>query len=183
MTTFVIPAEMKAVVQSATGGPDTLSIGTVPTPKIKNDDDVIVKVHATAVNRADTVQREGRYPAPPGASPILGLELSGVVVAVGPGVSDLSIGTEVMALLDGGGYAEYAVVARGQVMTVPKGVDLTSAAAIPEVFLTAYQSLVTEHHRGGTKSGDHVLIHAGASGVGTAAIQLCKLFGATPYVT
>ena len=132
---------------------------------------VRIRVAATAVNRADLVQRAGRYPPPPGASDILGLECAGEVTEVGEGVSRVAPGDAVCALLAGGGYAEQVVVPAGQVLKVPRGFDAIRAAAIPEVFATAYLNLYLE---AALAKGERVLLHAGASGVGTAAIQLCR---------
>jgi putative PIG3 family NAD(P)H quinone oxidoreductase len=134
---------------------------------------VRIAVQATAVNRADLVQRAGGYPPPPGASDILGLECAGQVSEVGEGVSRVQPGDLVCALLAGGGYAEQVVVPAGQVLKVPRGFDATRAAAIPEVFATAYLNLYME---AALAKGERVLLHAGASGVGTAAIQLCRAF-------
>jgi len=142
--------------------------------------EVRIRVAATAVNRADLVQRTGGYPPPPGASPILGLECSGDVLEVGEGVSRVSVGDAVCALLAGGGYAEEVIVPAGQVLPIPAGLSMTEAAALPEVFATAYLNLFMEAN---TSLGETVLLHAGASGVGTAAIQLCKQRGNPCFVT
>lgn len=141
---------------------------------------VRIAVHATAVNRADLVQRQGGYPPPPGASPILGLECAGEVIEVDEHVQRVRPGDRVCALLAGGGYAEEVVVAAGQVLNIPKGLSFIEAASIPEVFATAYLNLYME---GGLKTGERVLLHAGASGVGTAAIQLCKNTHNPTFVT
>ena len=132
---------------------------------------VKIAVRASAVNRADLMQALGRYPPPPGASDILGLECSGEVVAVGEGVTRVAPGDPVCALLAGGGYAETVVAPAGQVLRIPEGLGLLEAAAVPEVFATAYLNLYGE---AGLATGERVLLHAGASGVGTAAIQLCR---------
>ncbi|MGE0625819.1 MAG: NAD(P)H-quinone oxidoreductase [Pseudomonadales bacterium] len=142
--------------------------------------EVRIRVAATAVNRADLVQRRGGYPPPPGASPILGLECAGEVVEVGEGVSRCAPGDAVCALLAGGGYAEEVVVPAGQVLPVPSGLGMIEAAALPEVFATAFLNLFMEAN---LTRGETVLLHAGASGVGTAAIQLCGLFGNPCFVT
>jgi putative PIG3 family NAD(P)H quinone oxidoreductase len=170
---------MRAVVVTEPGDPEQMEIQEVPTPAPQAEE-VLVKVHATALNRADTFQRRGHYPPPEGTSDILGLEMAGTVVETGSGVIDWHEDDRVFALLDGGGYAEYTVVHKDRLMAVPPGLSMTEAAAIPEVFLTAYQAL---HWLGGVQSGHHVLVHAGASGVGTAAIQLARQAGAHPYVT
>jgi len=170
---------MRAVRVLDEGDPEHMTIGEVPTPK-PGPDEVRVRVHATALNRADTFQRRGHYPPPEGASSILGLEMAGVVDDVGEGVIDLHVGDRVFGLLAGGGYAEQVVVHKDLLMAVPPGLSMQEAAAVPEVFLTAYQAL---HWLGGLRRDHRVLIHAGASGVGTAAIQLVKKAGAHPYVT
>ena len=135
---------------------------------------------ATAVNRADLAQRAGGYPPPHGASPILGLECAGVVSAVGEGVSRVAPGDEVCALLAGGGYAETVVAPAGQVLPKPKGLTFAEAASLPEVFATAYLNLFMEAK---LAKGERAVLHAGASGVGTAAIQMCKAFGNPTFVT
>ena len=170
---------MRAVTVREPGGPEQLAIDDVPTPE-PGPHEVLVQVHATALNRADTFQRRGHYPPPEGASEILGLECAGTVAATGPGVVDWSEGDRVFGLLAGGGYAEYTVTHTDALMALPPGLSMEEAAAIPEVFLTAYQAL---HWLGGLVPGHRVLIHAGASGVGTAAIQLARRADAVPYVT
>jgi len=171
---------MKAVVLDKFGGPENMRIGDVGMPEVK-DDHVLIKVHATAVNRADVLQRMGKYPPPKGESETLGLEASGVVEFLGANVKKkFKIGEKVMALLAGGGYAEYVSVPDSLVMKVPSGTSLVEAAAIPEVWLTAYQLL---HFIGRVQKDDNVLIHAGGSGVGTAAIQMTSLAGAKAFVT
>ena len=148
-----------------------------PTPGVG---EILIRNYATAVNRADLVQRAGAYPPPPGASPILGLECAGVVEAVGEGVGRYAVGDEVCALLAGGGYAEYVVCPAGQALPIPAGVTLTDAAALPEVFATAFLNLYME---AGAKVGERFLLHAGASGVGTAGIQLGRACGTPVWVT
>ena len=142
--------------------------------------EVRIENHATAVNRADLSQRAGGYPPPPGASPVLGLECAGVVTALGEGVSRVVAGDEVCALLAGGGYAETVVVPAGQVLKKPAKLTFEEAAAIPEVFATAYLNLYMEAR---LAKGEYAVIHAGASGVGTAAIQMCTAFGNPVFVT
>ncbi len=142
--------------------------------------EVRIRAHATAINRADLVQRSGGYPPPPGASPILGLECAGEVLEVGEGVERVKVGDAVCALLAGGGYAEEVVAPAGQVLPIPEGLDFAQAAALPEVFATAYLNLFME---AGLQTGERVLLHAGASGVGTAAIQLCKARNVESFVT
>jgi putative PIG3 family NAD(P)H quinone oxidoreductase len=158
---------------------DRLVWGDAPEPEL-GPGMVRIAVKATAVNRADLVQRAGAYPPPPGASDILGLECAGDVMEVGEGVTRVRPGEEVCALLAGGGYAEQVVVPAGQVLKVPRGLDPVQAAAVPEVFATAYLNLYLE---AGLETGERVLLHAGASGVGTAAIQLCKAFHNPCFVT
>lgn len=142
--------------------------------------EVRIEVAASAINRADLLQRNGGYPPPPGASPIMGLECSGTVVELGEGVSSFALGDEVCALLAGGGYAEEVVVPAGQVLPVPKGIDCVEAAALPEVFATAYLNLYMEAKLAPTEK---VIIHAGASGVGTAALQMLKHSNNPSFVT
>jgi putative PIG3 family NAD(P)H quinone oxidoreductase len=142
--------------------------------------EVLVEVRATAVNRADLLQAQGQYPPPPGASAILGLEVSGVVRAVADGVSDWAAGDRVLALLPGGGYAERAAVPTGLLLRLPEKWSFTQGAAVPEAWLTAFLNLFIE---GQLTAGESVLIHAGASGVGTAAIQMAREAGAVVYAT
>lgn len=144
------------------------------------DNDVLIKVHATAINRADLMQRRGFYPPPPGSSPIMGLECAGEVIETGRSAGRYKVGDQVCALLPGGGYAELAAVDEGSVLPVPKGLTMTQAAGLPEVFATAWLNIFME---AGLQPGEKVIIHAGASGVGTAAIQLCKAFGSSSFVT
>lgn len=142
--------------------------------------EVRIQIAATAINRADLIQRQGGYPPPPGASHIMGLECAGVVTEIGDGVKRVSVGEEVCALLSGGGYASETVVPAGQVLPVPKGLSLIEAAAIPEVFATAYLNLYMEAQ---LASNERVIVHAGASGVGTAAIQMLRASGNPSFVT
>lgn len=161
------------------GGPEVLLLGKAPDPVI-GENELLVRVRATALNRADLLQRMGGYPAPKGTSDILGLEMAGEVVHAGPGVPGWKRGDRVCALLPGGGYAELAAVPAGMAMRIPDDMTFEQAAAIPEVFLTAYLNLF---RLAGLRSGDKVLVHAGASGVGTAAIQLIREAGAVSMVT
>ncbi|GGY08336.1 oxidoreductase [Litchfieldella qijiaojingensis] len=151
-----------------------------PSPGAIGSDEVRLRVAWAGMNRADIMQRAGHYPPPPGASEILGLEVSGTITEVGPKVERWRAGDRVCALLAGGGYAEEVVVPSQQVLPLPEGVGLRDAAALPEVFATAWLNLFME---GALKPGERVLLHAGASGVGTAAIQLCKSFGHPCFVT
>ena len=143
-------------------------------------EEVLIKVHASAINRADLMQARGMYPPPPGASPIMGLECAGEIVEVGASCQRYQVGAQVCALLAGGGYAEYAAVHEGSVLPIPGGLTYEQAAALPEVFATAWLNLFME---AGLQSGEKVILHAGASGVGTTAIQLCREFGASSFVT
>ncbi len=147
---------------------------------VAREGQVLVDIHASAVNRADLLQRGGHYPPPPGESEILGLEMAGVVAAAGPGASDWRVGDRVCALLGGGGYAERVAVDARQLLPVPDGWSFERAAAVPEVFLTAWLNLFRE---GALLAGETVLIHAGASGVGTAAIQLAREAGCRVLAT
>ena len=147
---------------------------------VPGDQEVLIKIHATAINRADLMQRGGFYPPPPGASPVMGLECAGEVAAVGNQCTRYAIGDKVCALLAGGGYAQYAAVDEGSVLPVPAGLSFEQAAGLPEVFATAWLNIFIE---AGLQAGEKVIIHAGASGVGTAAIQLCHAFGSPCFVT
>ena len=158
---------------------ERLYIGEHEKPE-PGEDELLVKVKATALNRADLLQKKGNYPPPEGASPILGLEMAGAVEEIGSKVTGWSEGDRVCALLPGGGYAEYAVIPASMAMRIPENLSFEQAAAIPEVFLTAYMNLFW---LGGLEKGKSVLIHAGASGVGTAAIQLVKEAGGTSIIT
>lgn len=170
---------MKAIIVDKPGSADQLKLGEYPKP-VCGENEILVKVKATALNRADILQREGKYPPPVGASPILGLEMSGIVEEVGSKVFKWKRGDKVFGLLPGGGYAEYAVIHENMAMEIPANIPFEEAAAIPEAFLTAYQSLVW---LGELKAGETVLIHAGASGVGTAAIQISREIGAKIIIT
>ena len=151
----------------------------VPDPVLESEK-VIIDIHATAVNRADLLQREGQYPPPPGWPEWMGLEAAGVISAVGEKVSNLKVGDKVCALLGGGGYAEKVAVPSGMVLPIPEGLSMAESSAIPEVFATSYLNLCIE---GGMKDGDTVFIQAGASGLGMAAIQLAKAMGAKVVTT
>lgn len=157
----------------------TMEWSTVPRPT-PGPGQVRLRVRATAVNRADLLQRRGRYPVPLGASPIMGLEAAGHVEALGDGVEGWSAGDAACVLLEGGGYAEFVVVDASMLLPVPDGLTLTDAAAIPEVFATAWLNIWME---AGLQPGESVLVHAAASGVGTAAVQLCRAFGHPCYGT
>merc|ERR1719154_259166 len=171
---------MRAVLFDTPGPPSVLYVGEADTPTV-GENEVLVKVVATAINRADTLQRKGLYSPMPGASTILGLEAAGEVVSVGRGVRQWKVADRVMALLGGGGNAEFVAVDADHLLPVPANLDLSEAAAIPEVWLTAFQLLHLV--AGGVGPGQSVLIHAGGSGVGTAAVQLVKLAGGRSMVT
>jgi putative PIG3 family NAD(P)H quinone oxidoreductase len=169
------PKSMRAVVVTAEGGPEVLQLREVPRPD-PGPGQVRIQVATSGVNRADLLQRQGLYPAPEGSpSDIPGLEYSGTVEAVGPGVLGFGEGDRVMGLVAGGGYAEFLVVHEREVVPVPAGLDLTRAGAVPEAFLTAFDALVAQM---GIRAGEQVLIHAVGSGVGTAALQLVRWAGA-----
>jgi putative PIG3 family NAD(P)H quinone oxidoreductase len=174
-----IPRDMSYISMQEAGGPEVLNLAvtTTPTP---NADEVLIKVAYAGVNRPDVVQRQGLYPPPPGASPILGLEVSGEVVAVGAKVSAFTIGDKVCALANGGGYAEYVTAPIGQCLVVPKGLSMDMAAALPETCFTVWTNVFD---RGALQPNETLLIHGGASGIGTSAIQMAKAWGAKVYVT
>lgn len=177
MTT--LPDNMTAIEITEPGGPEVLRPTTRPLPSY-GEGEVLIKVAAAGVNRPDCMQREGGYPPPPGAPDIPGLELAGSVVAVGPGVTGLSVGDQVCALVAGGGYAEYCMAAVDLCLPVPTGFSMIEAAALPETFFTVWTNVF---QRGRLQSGETVLIHGGSSGIGTTAIQLAKHFGARVFVT
>ncbi|MDB5078672.1 MAG: putative Quinone oxidoreductase [Chloroflexi bacterium] len=171
---------MKAIVVREPGGPEVLEWRDAPEPQLQPNE-LLVRVRASAVNRADMLQRRGAYPPPPGASPILGLEMAGEVLEVGAACgAQWQPGQRVMALLAGGGYAEKVAVPAVHAIPIPENLSFEEAAAIPEAFLTAYLNLFG---LGELKSGQTVLVHAGGSGVGTAAIQLAREAGAAVFVT
>ena len=170
---------MRAVTMSEPGSPDVLGWSEVPDP-VCGPGEVLVDVAATAVNRADLMQRQGFYPPPKGASEILGLECSGVISEVGEGVVGWSVGDEVCALLSGGGYAERVAVPAGQLLPRPAGVELATAAALPEVVCTVWSNVFM---LAGLRRGDSFLVHGGSSGIGTMAIQLAARAGARVFTT
>ncbi|WP_104524405.1 NAD(P)H-quinone oxidoreductase [Blastococcus atacamensis] len=170
---------MRAVTISEPGGPEVLAWTEVPDP-VCGPGEVIVDVAATAVNRADLLQRQGFYPPPRGASEILGLECSGIVSEIGDGVSGWSVGDEVCALLSGGGYAERVAVPAGQLLPKPAGVELATAAALPEVVCTVWSNVFM---LADLRAGETFLVHGGSSGIGTMAIQLAKRAGARVATT
>ncbi|MGV9723013.1 NAD(P)H-quinone oxidoreductase [Nocardia beijingensis] len=170
---------MRAIDLNGAGGPEVMVLSEVPAPK-PGHGEVLIEVAAAGVNRADLLQRQGFYPPPPGASPLLGLECSGVIAEVGDGVRDWTVGDRVCALLSGGGYAERVAVPATQVLPVPDGLDIGAAAGLPEVAATVWSNLVMT---AGLRAGQLVLIHGGGSGIGTHAIQVAKSIGARVAVT
>ena len=176
---MTLPAEMRFVDLPSFGAPEVMVISKGPLPVAKPGE-ILIKVEAAGVNRPDVAQREGSYPAPKDASPILGLEVAGEVVALGQGVFEFAIGDKVCALANGGGYAEYCTVPAGQAMTWPEGYDAVRAAALPETFFTVWANLF---QMAGLTEGESVLIHGGTSGIGTTAIQLAHAFGAKVFTT
>ncbi|CAA9412270.1 MAG: Quinone oxidoreductase [uncultured Quadrisphaera sp.] len=170
---------MRAIVARSPGGPEVLELAEVPDP-VPGPGEVLVDVVAAGVNRADLLQRRGLYPPPPGASEVLGLEVSGTVAALGPGAQGWAVGDEVCALLAGGGCAERVAVPAGQVMPVPAGLDLVDAAALPEAVATVWSTVFMT---AGLRPGEVLLVHGGASGIGTTAVQLAGQLGARVAVT
>ncbi len=174
-----LPEQMRAIGFDAPGGPEVLGIVHVPLPRLRPDD-LLIRVAFAGVNRPDCLQRAGAYPAPPGASPLLGLEVSGQVVAVGSEVPREMIGQFVAALTPGGGYAEYCAAHWQHCLPVPEGMLLADAAALPETLFTVWHNLF---ERGLARDGERVLVHGGTSGIGTMAIMLAKAFGLEVIVT
>lgn len=174
-----LPATMRHVDLTTHGGPEVMRLveGPLPSPR---PGEILVRVEAAGVNRPDVAQRQGSYPPPKDASPILGLEISGEIVGLGTGVTDFQIGDRICALANGGGYAEYCAVPASQALPFPKGYDAVQAAALPETFFTVWANLF---QMAGLTEGETVLIHGGSSGIGTTAIQLAKTFGATVFTT
>ncbi|MFI9767539.1 NAD(P)H-quinone oxidoreductase [Streptomyces sp. NPDC052415] len=170
---------MHAITIDEPGGPEALVWAEVPDPA-PGEGEVLVEVAASAVNRADILQRQGFYDPPPGTSPYPGLECSGRIAEIGPGVSGWTVGDEVCGLLGGGGYAEKVVVPAGQLLPVPRGVGLVRAAALPEVVCTVWSNVFMIAH---LRPGETLLVHGGSSGIGTMAIQLAKAVGAKVAVT
>ncbi|GFE75837.1 NAD(P)H-quinone oxidoreductase [Novosphingobium sp. TCA1] len=173
------PKTMTAIGFEAPGGPEVLQPVTVPVP-VPGPGEVLVKVAFAGVNRPDVVQRQGKYPPPPGASPLPGLEISGQVVALGEGVTELDVGRKVCALVAGGGYAEYCLAKVGACLPVPESLAMDEAAALPETLFTVWHNVF---ERGWAREGETILIHGGTSGIGTMATMLCRQFGLTVIVT
>jgi NADPH2:quinone reductase len=174
-----LPSVAPAIVLTGQGGTETMKLADIPLPEI-GPDDVMIRIQAAGVNRADAVQRQGGYPPPPGESEILGLEVAGTIAAVGDNVSQYAPGDEVCALLAGGGYATYCRVNVAQVLPIPKGYSMVQAAALPEVFFTVWTNVFD---LGRLQEGETFLVHGGSSGIGTAAIMLAKHRGATVITT
>lgn len=170
---------MRAITISEPGGPEVMRWTEVPDPE-PGPGEVLVRVAATAVNRADLLQRKGFYPPPPGTSDVIGLECSGTIVALGEGVTGWRVGDAVCALLDGGGYAELAVVPAPQLMPIPEGIELVTAAGLPEVSCTVWSNVMRTAR---LTAGETLLVHGGASGIGTHAIQIGKAIGARVAIT
>jgi putative PIG3 family NAD(P)H quinone oxidoreductase len=179
MPDLMLPARIRRIDHGVGGGPDVLRLVESERPSPRPGE-ILIRVAFAGVNRPDVSQRTGRYPPPPGASPWLGLEVSGTVAALGDGVSSWGLGEQVCALCNGGGYAEYVAVPAGQALPVPKGFSLERAAAIPETFFTVWTNVID---RGGLKAGERFLVHGGSSGIGMAAVQLAKAWGATVFAT
>ena len=170
---------MRAIEISEPGGPEVLRLTDRPVPQ-PGHGQVVLKVAYAGVNRPDALQRAGAYDPPPGASDLPGLEASGEVAAVGPGVSEYKVGDKVCGLLPGGGYAEYVATPAAHCLPVPAGMGMKEAACLPETFFTVWTNVFM---RGGLKAGERILIHGGSSGIGTTAIQLANAFGARVFVT
>lgn len=173
------PASMAYIAAEGAGGPEVLRLVTGPTP-IQGADELLIRVLAAGVNRPDVAQRSGSYPPPPGASPILGLEVAGEVAATGTNVTDFAAGDKVCALVNGGGYAEYCTTPASQCLPWPAGYDALRAAALPETYFTVWANLFMI---GRLARGETVLVHGGTSGIGVTAIQLANAFGSDVYAT
>ncbi|WP_230531375.1 NAD(P)H-quinone oxidoreductase [Microvirga roseola] len=174
-----IPDMMRAVVAEGSGGPEVLRIIERPVPR-PGEGEILVRIEAAGVNRPDVLQRQGGYAPPPGASDVLGLEFSGEVVATGPNVHRFRVDAPVMALVSGGGYAEYAIVHESNALPIPAGLSMEEAGAVPETFFTVWTNVF---ERGRLRRGETLLVHGGTSGIGTTAIQLARAFGATVIAT
>jgi putative PIG3 family NAD(P)H quinone oxidoreductase len=175
----MLPSTMRVMEIAEPGGPEVLRLAERPLPR-PSPADVLIRVDAAGVNRPDVMQRQGKYPPPPGASDIPGLEIAGRIVEAGSAVDRWRAGDAVCALVAGGGYAEYCVAPAPQCLPIPDGIDVVAAAAIPETFFTVWTNLF---QRGRLTDGERTLIHGGTSGIGTTAIQLARAFGATVYAT
>lgn len=175
----MLPKTMTAIEMRGTGGPEVLVPATRPVP-VPGEGEVLIEVKAAGVNRPDILQRQGLYPAPKGASDLLGLEVAGIVAARGPGATRCTPGDEVCALTNGGGYAEFCVAPEGATLPKPQGLSFVQAAALPETVFTVWHNVF---ERGGLKPGQWLLVHGGASGIGTTAIQMGRMFGAHVLAT
>jgi NADPH2:quinone reductase len=178
-TQTTLPPEMRAVEIARPGGPEVLLPTRRPVP-VPGPGEILLAVHAAGVNRPDVAQREGRYPPPPGASDLPGLEVSGTVAARGEGANRFEVGAKVCALVAGGGYAEYCAVPEVQALPVPRGLTLVEAAAIPETFFTVWTNVF---ERGRLTAGESILVQGGSGGIGTTAIQLASARGARVFAT
>lgn len=174
-----IASSMQQIVMSGPGGPEVMQLAEAPVPT-PGAGEILVRVQAAGINRPDILQRMGKYPVPPSASPIMGLEIAGIVESVGPEVTAFAPGDAVCALANGGGYATYCVVPAGQALPIPAGFSPVQAAALPETFFTVWANLFM---LGELKDGQTALIHGGSSGIGTVAIQLAREFGARAIAT
>jgi NADPH:quinone reductase len=174
-----LPQQMQCIGFASPGGPEVLKVIERPLPVPKSGE-VLIKVAAAGINRADCYQRQGAYPPPPGASDILGLEISGTVAAMGEGVSNWKIGDKVCALVSGGAYGQYCTAHSGSCFAIPTGYDWIKAAALPETFMTVWSNVWM---RAGLKPGETLLVQGGSSGIGTTAIQLAKALGHRVFVT
>ncbi len=174
-----LPKTMRAIVAPVPGGPEALKLveRPVPTPR---EGEVLIRVAAAGVNRPDTLQRQGQYAPPPGASDVLGLEVAGEVVARGPGATRFEVGAQALALAPGGGYAEYCLAHESNALSIPVGLTMIEAAAIPETYFTVWTNVF---ERGRLRAGETLLVHGGTSGIGVTAILLAKAFGAKVIVT
>ncbi|CAN7492140.1 NAD(P)H-quinone oxidoreductase [Pararhizobium sp. LjRoot235] len=176
---MTLPTEMTYVDLPSPGGPEKMVLARGPLPGIKPGD-ILIWVEAAGVNRPDVLQRQGHYPPPPGASPILGLEVAGEVVALGEGAKGFTIGDKVCGLANGGGYAEFCALPATQALPWPRGYDAARAAALPETFFTVWANVF---QMADLMEGEKILVHGGSSGIGTTAIQLARAFGAEVFVT
>ena len=170
---------MRFIDVAGPGGPEVLRLATGPVPRPAQQE-VLIRVAAAGVNRGDVLQRRGSYPPPPGASPVLGLEVSGTIAALGPDAGKWHEGDQVCALVPGGGYAEYSIAPAAHCLPVPKGLSLVESAGLPETFFTVWTNVFD---RGRLKPGESFLVHGGSSGIGTTAIQLARAFGARVFAT
>ncbi len=174
-----LPMQMRFIDLASFGAPEVMRVATGPLP-IPGEGQLLVRTEAIGVNRPDVAQRQGTYPPPKDASPVLGLEMAGEIVAIGSGVSDFAIGDKVCGLTNGGAYAEYCLLPTGQALRFPKGYDAVKAAALPENYFTVWANMF---QMAGLTEGEKVLVHGGSSGIGTTAIQLARAFGAEVYAT